>query len=78
MFFQIFNQIILPAELIVIFEMVNLLMGCQLLLVQIRNKLFLAPNDIPLIIVNFAVPPLIEGIEYTIREVRPEFDDRPE
>ena len=54
--------------------MVDFLMRCQFFLVQFGYKLFLTPNDVPLIIVDFCVTSVFKCLKDAVAEVRFEFD----
>ena len=69
MFFQIFDELVLPTQLVVISKMVNLLMGSQLLLVELGDELLFTPNDIPRIVLYLLVSSLLEGIKDAVGKI---------
>lgn len=77
MFFEVANQQILPADLKVVAEVVNLLLGQQPLgLVDFGDVVLLAPEQVPVIAVGLFVATFAQGVQDAGREVRPELDYR--
>lgn len=69
MLFQIFDQLVFPAELLVVLEMVDLLMRGQFFIVELWDVLFLTPDDVPAIVFYLLLLSALEGLKDAVGEV---------
>ena len=69
MFFEVPDEVVLPAEFVVVFEMVDLLARQQFLVVEFRYELLLAPDDVPGVILYFLVASSFEGLLDAVAKV---------
>lgn len=72
---KILDHEILPRELIVVTEMIDLLVSLQMVMIQdVVDLITLHPEDVPIIALCFLVALLAEGVEHTVPEGGLELD----
>ena len=74
MLFEVFDELVFPAQFVVIPKVVDFLVRRQFFLIEFGNELFFAPDDVPLGIVDCGVPSALECLEDAVGEVRFELD----
>jgi hypothetical protein len=69
MFLEVLDQLVFPAEFVVVAEVVNFLVGGQFALVEFVDELLLAPDHVPLLALHSLPPSQLERLQDAVAKI---------